>query len=151
MVCLDADLRVSDICTVTHSFSGDFNPSELSAIDGAIPADDETLPQLDTRFVALGYSVVDASGHPEGFDWPRVSVVEELLGRRGIRLLGIQISDHEKWASTGPMYSFASYSLGDDLPRAVVIPGPHPFATCECDACAPRRPFPRSGPRARSV
>jgi len=87
---------------------------------------------------------------PEGFDWERVKAVEERLARRGIQLLGIQVCDDESWASTGPMYSFESYAL-DDLPRAIVIPGPHPFASCECVACAPQRQRLRSAPPMAAV
>ncbi|MBX9471657.1 hypothetical protein [Microcella sp.] len=151
MVCLDADLRVTDICTVIPSFSGGFDAAALDLIDRAIPDNNEDLPKYDTRFVALGYHVADASGYPEGFDWARVKVVEEWLSCRGVRLLGIQVSDRECWASTGPMYTFATYPLADELPRAVVIPGPHPFDSCECAACAPRRLRLRAVPPAGSV
>lgn len=151
MVCLSADLRVTDVCTVVPAFSGSFDAATLDSIDRTIPGDDDRLPQLDTRFVALGYDVADASHYPEGFDWERVKVVEEWLGCRGIRLLGIQVSDREQWASTGPMYSFDTYALDDDLPRVVVIPGPHPFDSCECAACTPRRRRLRSRRSTRSV
>lgn len=151
MVCLDADLRVIDIRTVFPSFSGSFDAATLESIDCAIPDDDDKFPLLDTRFVALGYDVADASGYPEGFEWERVKVVEEWLGCRGVHLLGIQVSDHERWASTGPMFSFETYPLADELPRAVVIPGPHPFDSCECAACAPRRQRLHPQPPARSV
>jgi hypothetical protein len=151
MVCLDADLRVTDTRTVTTSFSGSFDAATLESIDLAIPDSNEDLPQYDTRFVALGYDVADASGYPEGFDWQRVKVVEEWLSCRGVQLLGIQVSDHQQWASTGPMHSFVSYPLADGLPRAVVIPGPHSFDSCECAACAPRRERLRRGRSARSV
>lgn len=139
IVCLDADLRVLDIRTAIPSFSGSFNAAALESIDLAIPDSNEDLPRYDTRFVALGYDVANASGYPEGFDWQRVTVIEEWLSCRGVQLLGIQVSDHEQWASTGPMHSFASYPLADDLPRAIVIPGPHLFGSCECAFCAPRR------------
>lgn len=151
MVCLDADLRVTDVCTVTPSFSGSFDAATLESITMAIPDNDDDLPKYDTRFVALGYAVADASGYPEGFDMERVRILEELLGCRGVRLLGIQVSDQEQWASTGPMYSFGSYLLADELPRVVVIPGPHPFDSCECVACAPRRQHLRPGRSVRSV
>lgn len=150
MVCLDADLRVTDVRTPIPVFAGIFDHSALDSIEAAIPNDDDLMPQLDTRFVSLGYRVRATSGYPEGFDWERVKAVEERLARRGVRLLGIQVSDGESWASTGPMYSFESYAL-DDLPRAIVIPGPHPFASCECVACAPRRQRLRSGPSTASV
>ena len=151
MVCLDADLRVTTVRTVIPTFSGRFDAAALDSIDTAIPVDDENFPKYDTRFVALGYNVDDASGFPEGFDWERVKVVEEWLGCRGVELLGIQVSDREGWASTGPMYSFASYLLADELPRVVVIPGPHPFDSCECAACAPRRQHLRRVRSVRSV
>jgi len=151
MVCLDADLRVTDICTVIPSFSGSFDAAALDLIDRAIPDNNDDLPKYDTRFVALGYDVVDASGYPESFDWERVRVVEEWLSCRGVRLLGIQLCDGESWASTGPMYSFATYSIADELPRAVVIPGPHPFDSCECAACAQRRQRLRPVTPSRSV
>lgn len=151
MVCLDADLRVTDIRAVIPSFSGNFDASALESIDIAIPENIDDLPKYDTRFVALGYEVANVSGYPEGFDWPRVKVLEEWLSCRGVRLLGIQVSDHEHWASTGPMYSFYSYLLADELPRAVVIPGPHPFDSCECAFCAPRRQQLGPGRSARSV
>lgn len=138
MVCLDADLRVTDVRTLIPAFTGVFDHSALDSIEAAIPEDDDLAPQLDTRFVGLGYRVTAISGYPDGFDWERVKAVEERLARRGIQLLGIQVCDDESWASTGPMYSFESYAL-DDLPRAIVIPGPHPFASCECVACAPKR------------
>ncbi len=151
MVGLDADLRVTTVRTVMPAFSGRFDAAALDSIDAAIPVDNENSPTYDTRFVALGYEVADARGYPEGFDWERVKVVKEWLGCRGVELLGIQVSDHERWASTGPMHSFASYLLADELPRAVVIPGPHPFDSCECAACAPRRQQLRRGRSARSV
>lgn len=151
MVCLDADLRVVDIRTVIPSFSGCFDAAALESIDLAIPDSNEGFSQYDTRFVALGYDVANVSGYPEGFDWQRVKVVEEWLSCRGVQLLGIQVCDHEQWASTGPTHSFDSYPLGDDLPRAVVIPGPHPFDCCECAACAPRLQRLRRGRSTRSV
>ncbi len=134
MVCMDEDLRVTDVCTPIPVFAGVFDQSALDSIEAAIPDDHHDFPRLDTRFVALGYDVLTTSG----FDWERVKTVEERLGRRGVLLLGIQVCDDRSWASTGPMYSFESYAL-DDLPRAVVIPGPHPFATCKCTACSPKR------------
>lgn len=151
MVRLDADLRVTDIRTVIPSFSGSFGPATLESIDVAIPDSNDNLPQLGTRLVAFGYRVADASGFPEGFDWERVTVVEEWLSCRGVQLLGVQVADHERWASTGPMYSFESYPLDDELPRAIVIPGPHPFDSCECAACGPRRLRLRPGRSVRSV
>lgn len=151
MVCLDRDLRVTDVRTVISSFSGNFDAATLESIDACIPENDDTLPELDTHFVALGYEVAAVSGYPEGFEWERVEAVEGWLECRGVRLLGILVSDDEKWASTGPMYSFVTYPLADELPRTVVIPGPHPFDSCECAACAPRRQRRRPGPPARSV
>lgn len=144
MVCMDADLRVTDVRTPISAFAGVFDQVTLDSIEATIPEDHDDFPHLDTRFVALGYDVSTTSGYSEGFDWERVKTVEERLSRRGVRLLGIQVSDDESWASTGPMHSFESYAL-DDLPRAVVIPGPHPFATCECAACAPKPPPAQSG------
>lgn len=151
MVCLDTELRVTSVRTVMTAFSGRFDAAALDSIDTAIPVDNENFPKYDTRFVAIGYEVTDVTGYPEGFDWERVKVVDEWLGCRGVELLGIQVSDHEGWASTGPMHSFASYPLADDLPRVVVIPGPHPFDSCECAACAPRRQCLRRGWPVRSV
>jgi hypothetical protein len=151
MVCLDADLRVVDIRTVIPLFSGSFDAAALESIDRAIPESNDDPPRYDTRFVALGYAVPDASGYPEVFDWQRLKVVEEWLSCRGVQLLGIQVSDHEQWASTGPMYSFVTYPIADELPRTVVIPGPHPFDSCECAACAPRRQPLRRGRSPRSV
>lgn len=151
MVCLDADLRVTAVRTVMTAFSGRIDAAALDSIDTAIPDDGEDFPQYNTRFVALGYEVDDVTGYPEGFDWERVKVVEEWLGCRGVELLGIQVSDHARWASTGPMHSFASYLLADELPRVVVIPGPHPFDSCECVACAPLRQQLRRGRSAHSV
>ena len=151
MVCLDADLRVTTVRTAIPSFSGRFDAAALDSIDTAIPANNESFPKYNTRFVALGYEVTDVTGYPEGFDWERVKVVEEWLGCRGVELLGIQVSDHEKWASTGPMHSFASSPLTDEWPRVVVIPGPHPFDSCECQACAPRREHLRRARSMRSV
>jgi hypothetical protein len=37
------------------------------------------------------------------------------------------------------MHRFEDYALDEDIPRVLVIPGPHPFLTCECAVCAPRR------------
>ena len=91
------------------------------------------------RYVALGYRIPSIEGYPEHFDWDRVRVFDEWLGCRGITLLGIQVSDGERWASSGPMHRFEDYALDEDLPRVLVIPGPHPFLTCECAACVPRR------------
>lgn len=105
MMCLDADMRVTDIRTVLASFSGCFDAAAVESIDVAIPDNNDDLPKFDTRFVALGYDVADVSGYPEGFDWQRVKVVEEWLSCRGVRLLGIQVSDHERWASTGAVGS----------------------------------------------
>ncbi len=151
MVCLDADLRLTDTRTVIPSFSGSFDAATLESIDLAIPDNNADLLKYDTRFVALGYDVASVAGYPEGFDWQRVKAVEEWLSCRGVRLLGIQVSDHEQWVSTGPMYSFVTYPLADELPRTVVLPGPHPFDSCECAACAPRRQQLRRGRPARSV
>lgn len=150
MVCLDADLRVTDVRTLIPAFAGVFDHSALESIEAAIPDEDDLVPQLDTRFVGLGYRVTATAGYPECFDWGRVKAVEVRLARRGIHLLGIQVCDDESWASTGPMHSFESYAL-DHLPRAIVIPGPHPFASCECVACAPRRQRLRFAPPVISV
>lgn len=150
MVCLDADLRVTDACTVIPFFSGVFDPAVLDAIEASLPDDHADFPQLDTRFIALGHTAADSSRYPHGFDWEQVTDVEKRLALRGIRLLGIQVCDDEGWASTGPMHSFESYAL-DDLPRTVVIPGPHPFASCECLACAPRWQRLRSEPTGEAV
>ena len=108
-------------------------------------------PYAQPMIIEAGYDIADTSGYPEGFEWERVTVVEEWLGCRGVGLLGIQVCDGERWASTGPMHSFESYPLKDDLPRAVVIPGPHPFDSCKCAACAPRRQRRRPGPSTGSV
>ena len=139
MVCLGDDLRLLDIVTVMPRFSGHFDAAALDLVESAIPDSHDSLPQLTTRYVALGYTVADASQYPHGFDMDRITALEGWLSCHGVRLLTIQVADDEGWASSGPMHSFDSYLGTEDLPRAVVIPGPHPFGTCECVACATKR------------
>lgn len=64
MVCLDADLRVTDVRTLIPAFTGVFDHSALDSIEAAFPEDDDLAPQLDTRFVGLGYRVTAISGYP---------------------------------------------------------------------------------------
>jgi hypothetical protein len=142
IVMLDAELRLVAVRTVSTDFGGALDSATLEAVDNAIPEpdqDDDSVDRFAVQYVALGYEVPTIAGYPEGFDWDRVKVFEEWLGCRGVDLLGIQVSDGEGWASTGPMYSFESYALEEQIPRILVIPGPHPFLTCECAVCAPRR------------
>lgn len=141
IVMLDADLRLVDVRTVSTTFTGTLDSTTLDAVDAIIPgpSDDEALARHGIQYVALGYQVGSIEGYPEAFDWDRVTVFDEWLGCRGITLLGIQISDGEQWASTGPVHRFEDYALEEDIPRVLVIPGPHPFLSCECAACAPRR------------
>jgi len=62
MVCLDANLRVTDVRTPIPAFAGVLDHSALDSIEAAIPDDDDLAPQLDTRFVGLGYRVTATSG-----------------------------------------------------------------------------------------
>lgn len=139
MVCLNDELRVVDICTVMPEFSGHFDETVLDVIERATPERSDSLAHLNTRYVALGYGVADTSQYPHGFDWPRLTALSEWLECHGIQLLTVQVGGDDGWASSGPMHSFASYPGHDDLPRALVIPGPHPFGSCECPACATTR------------
>ncbi len=143
IVMLDADLRLLAVRTVSTQFAGSLDGATLEAVDAAIPEPDEDeeegASRYAVRYVALGYRMPSIAGYPERFDWDRVKVFDEWLGCRGITLLGIQVSDSEGWASSGPMHRFEDYPLDEDIPRALVIPGPHPFLTCECAVCAPRR------------
>ena len=141
IVALDRDLRLVALRTALTSFAGDLDAVALEAVNDAIPVwDGEELDRFAVRYVGLGYIVRDVSRYPEGFDWDEVKAVETWLSLRGIHLLGIQVSDGEQFASTGPVHAFDSYALeGDELPRILIIPGPHPFLRCECAACAPRR------------
>jgi hypothetical protein len=52
-------------------------------------------------------------------------------------LIGHLAFDEEEWYSSGPMHSFRDYPGCEDLPRAAVIRGPHPWG-CECLACTQR-------------
>jgi len=72
MVCMDADLRVTDVRTTIPEFAGVFDRAALDSIEATIPDDHDDSPRLDTRFVALGYDVSTTSEYPEGFDWERV-------------------------------------------------------------------------------
>lgn len=150
LVALDRELRLVASCTAVTSFAGDFDSAVLEAVDAAIPEPDGGVgfERFAVRYVGLGYRVPDVSPYPEGFDWDRMKAVEEWLSHRGIHLLGIQVSDGERFASTGPIHMFESYALEEQIPRILVIPGPHPFLTCECAVCAPRR---ESWRRARPV
>jgi hypothetical protein len=143
IVMLDSELRALSAQSVVPRFDGSLGTATLEAVDAAIPEpdedDDEVSARYAVRYVALGYRIPSIEGYPEGFDWDRVRVFDEWLGCRGITLLGIQVSDGERWASSGPMHRFEDYALDEELPRVLVIPGPHPFLTCECAACAPRR------------
>jgi hypothetical protein len=141
MVMLDTELRLVAVRTLSTTFTGTLDSATLEAVDAAIPQpeDDDHLARFTVRYVALGFDVPATIGYPEGFDWDRVKAIEERLADRGVHLLGIQVTDGEAWASTGPMYSFESYALEERIPRILVIPGPHPFLTCECAVCAPRR------------
>lgn len=139
MVCLSDDLRLIDTVTPLESFTGQFDATALDVIERAIPQNHDSLPQLTTRYVALGFTVPEASQYPHGFDWERIGVLSEWLECHGVRLLTIQVADEEGWASSGPMYSFTSYPGYEYLPRAVVIRGPHPFGTCDCAACTAHR------------
>lgn len=141
IVMLDEDLRLLAVRTVSRNFAGSLDGDTLEAVDAAIPEpdDNDDSARFAVRYVAIGYRMPSTTGYPEGFDWDRVRVFEEWLGCRGITLLGIQVSDREGWASSGPMHRFEDYALDEDIPRVLVIPGPHPFLTCECAVCAPRR------------
>jgi hypothetical protein len=48
------------------------------------------------------------------------------------------VHDTEWWGSSGPMHRWESYGLSEDIPRVLVIPGPHPFMDCQCAVCGPR-------------
>jgi hypothetical protein len=63
--------------------------------------------------------------------------LEDLATAHGFEMLGHMMFDTEGWYSTGPMHQFRDYYL-DNLPLAVVIPGPHPF-DCPCIACEPHQ------------
>lgn len=141
MVQLDRDLRLMRTRTVLPNFTGTFDAATVEAVDAAIPGpdDDDDEGRWAVRYIALGFDVSDVSPYPESLDWDRVKVLDEWLSCRGIGLLGIQLYDDEGWVSTGPMYSFESYVGSEDLPRVVVVRGPHPFGSCECVACAPQR------------
>ena len=87
-------------CSALTSFAGDLDAAALEAVNNAIPVwdDGKEFDRFAVRHAALGYIVRDVSPYPEGFDWDRVKVVEESLSRRGIHLLGIQVSDGERFA-----------------------------------------------------
>lgn len=141
----DRDARLLiDVVTVIPRFTGEFDASALDVIEHAIPKSRDSLPQLTTRYVALGFTVADVSNYPHGFDGERIMALSGWLDCHGAQLLTIQVADAEIWTSTGPMYSFDSYAGYEYLPRAVVIPGPHPFWTCDCAACTAKRPLERA-------
>jgi hypothetical protein len=52
-------------------------------------------------------------------------------------LLGVVFSDGTGFHQSTPHYSFRDYPALEHLPRAAVIPGPHPTFQCECVACTP--------------
>lgn len=138
VVSLDGDFRVTSIDEV----AGTIESASLEAVDAAIPdhdPDDEIAVRYAVRYAALGLEVPTVEGYLERIDWEHVRRIEGWLDCRGIELLGIQISDGERWASTGPMKTFDTYLGSENYPRVLVIRAPHPDFTCECVVCASRR------------
>ncbi len=98
---------------------------------------EQVIESLDAEFVkyfALGRHTRRADELGEDFDDRHP--LEAAALERGFTMIGSLSFDDEGWvASSGPVYRFHDYGL-ESYPRPVVIPGPHPIATCECLACA---------------
>ncbi|HMF59332.1 MAG TPA: hypothetical protein VK595_03120 [Vicinamibacterales bacterium] len=96
------------------------------------------------RYFAVGHPVpeLDSRG---GFwrEYDGGERVRATTAGMGLHFLGHLVHDKEWWGSSGPVHRFEDYPGSDEVPRAIVIPGPHPFLECDCAACGPRnRRFP---------
>jgi hypothetical protein len=131
IVCLDSKLQPLVNERIAEEYLGSL---DLHGIDVRAAVE-----RKHVKYFAIGHRVPDTHPHQD-FDHHyehNQNVIEELEGK-GFVLLGHQVHDTEWWGSSGPMHRFESYALSEDVPRVLVIPGPHPFDNCDCAACGPR-------------
>jgi hypothetical protein len=131
IVCLDSKLQPIINARIADSYLGSL---DLHAA--------EIVPEVqrdEVKYFAIGHRVPDTDPHQEFYRHYEVGrgVIDDLQDR-GYAFLGHQVHDAEWWGSSGPMHRFESYVLSDDIPRVLVIPGPHPFMDCTCAVCGPR-------------
>jgi hypothetical protein len=135
LVCLDADLRLS-FCGIVPDLEIDVDTEAIRAdqIHSIVAAADRP----ESRYFAVGHLVRAVER-----DHPLVLLdahdqLEAAGAERGLELLGYLVFDAVRWCSTGPMFDFRSYPLAEDLPRSLVIRGPHPSG-CGCPGCGTRQ------------
>lgn len=131
IACLDERLQPVHFGRLAERFEG--------SLDRHAAAIREAVHREHVHYFAVGHRVADCypgRGLSEFYDAER-GVVEELEGE-GYRFLGHQTHDADGWSSSGPMHRFESYVDGDEYPRVLVVPPPHPFGDCQCAVCGPR-------------
>lgn len=121
---MDRDLRFSGSLPVVEQMG----PSILPHISSIIEALDEDYG----HYFAIAHWDNQPQYHQYGGSEPDDAVLRKAAEARGFEFIGHIVLDDEHWYSSGPMYSFRDY--GGDLPRALVVRGPHPFQ-CDCVAC----------------
>jgi hypothetical protein len=131
IVCLDANLQPLVNRRIADTYLGSLEVHRAEII--------AEVEREEVKYFAIGHRVADTEPHQDFYHHyeDERGLVEELEDR-GYVFLGHQVHDSEWWGSSGPMHRFESYGLGEDLPRVLVIPGPHPFIDCDCAVCGPR-------------
>lgn len=127
LLALDKDLRFLFPAKVVDNMGRTIEP-HIDQIIGQL-ADD----CFQTHYFAVAHMVPHVSFQL----YEELSQLDEKLQQaaspQGFELIGHLVFDDECWYSNGPMHRFRDYP-GNDLPRAMVIPGPHEWG-CSCPAC----------------
>ncbi|MDH6180083.1 hypothetical protein M2152_000265 [Microbacteriaceae bacterium SG_E_30_P1] len=130
IVCLDENLRLVHFARIADTYRGslDEHAAEIR----------EAVGRERVKYFAIGHRLGRelSSTYENAFDDD--SEVIKDLEAQGRVFLGHQLHGDETWASSGPMYFFESYFISENVPRILIIPGPHPFLDCTCAYCGPR-------------
>lgn len=121
---MDRDLRFSGSAPIVEQLGPSILPHIRTILDALHPD--------YGHYFAIAHWDNQPQYHQYGDSEPDDAVLGEAAESRGFEFIGHIVLDGESWHSSGPMYSFRDY--GGDLPRALVVRGPHPFG-CDCVAC----------------
>lgn len=131
IVCLDERLQPVHFGRLAEKYE--------ESLDHHADAIREAVRREGVRYFAVGHRVTDCGpGRDLGEFYESDRNVVHELEAEGFKFLGQQTHDADGWSSSGPMHRFESYVDGDEFPRVLVVPPPHPLGECTCAVCGPR-------------
>ena len=107
---LDDDMGLCGTRVVTSDYGGELD--EIAT---------EILESVDQDYVRY-FAIAQESRHAENhlLDYDATKRLADTAASRGLHLISHLYVTPDSWCSTGPMYTFSSYMMGDELPRVTV-------------------------------